>query len=72
MKEDKRFPSSTGGGDGAGDGAGRGQPALDQDSLSLIQVKKLVLETPRLNVFLINVSSLRYARVRGNQLECYL
>ena len=55
IKEEEPSPSSTGGGEGGND-AGGGQPGLTQDSLSLMQLKRLVVEAPRLKVCLIDLS----------------
>ncbi|KAG0640215.1 hypothetical protein HOY80DRAFT_1009130 [Tuber brumale] len=48
MKEEEPSPRPTGGGDGTGNDAGGGQPVLAQDSLSFMQLKRLVVEAPRL------------------------
>jgi len=69
MKEEEPSPSPTGGGEGAGNDAGGGQPGLMQDSLSLMQLKRLVVEVPRLKVCLIHLSFCfaPHLRVCGNQ-----
>lgn len=61
IKEEEPSPSSTSGGEGAGNDAGGGQPGMMQDSLSLMQLKRLVVEAPRLKVCLIDLSFLLYA-----------
>ncbi|KAG0137532.1 hypothetical protein HOY82DRAFT_597842 [Tuber indicum] len=48
-------PSPTRGGDGAGNNAARGQPELALAPLSLIQLKRLVVEAAGLTVCLIKV-----------------
>ncbi|KAG0127949.1 hypothetical protein HOY82DRAFT_623959 [Tuber indicum] len=50
MKEEEESPSPTGGGDGAGIDAGGAQSGLAQDSLSFMQLKRLVVEAPRLKL----------------------
>jgi len=69
MKEEEPSSSPTGGGEGGGNDAGGGQPGLTQDSLSLMQLKRLVVEAPRLKVCLIDLSFCfaPHRRVCGNQ-----